>query len=168
MKTSCFVFLVICSISLLMCSRVSAQLGPTIIFPEHNATINATQTLKIRYEYQNMGTGNYSVDIALWLDSSATQLIQNITTNEKIVSGNSTGVRLNFTLDGTYDWVVPRGLNETIYLTVTEHADTKLLLPFTIQSSPVLLHFSAGISAFTAHSFTLTLVCLSIFLFFSL
>ncbi|KAI9020031.1 hypothetical protein CLU79DRAFT_756817 [Phycomyces nitens] len=166
MKSSWFI-LAIFLISLLI-SNVSAQLGPTIVYPEHNATINATQTLKIRYEYQNMGTGNYSVDIALWLDPKATQLIQNITTNEKIVPGNSTGIRLNFTLDGSYDWVVPRGLNETVYLTVTETADTRILLPFRIQSSPVLLHFSAGLSALSAYSFTLTVACLSVIALFLL
>ncbi|KAL0075178.1 hypothetical protein J3Q64DRAFT_1763743 [Phycomyces blakesleeanus] len=123
--------------------RVAAQVGPTITFPHENGTIVAGETVEIKYDYPNMGTGNYSVDIALWADASATQNLLNITTNEVIPSGNSTGFTLAFNLTSTYKWKVPNGLNETVYLTVTEYAKTSFFFPEQ-RSAPMMLHVSAA------------------------
>ncbi|KAI9005824.1 hypothetical protein CLU79DRAFT_780909 [Phycomyces nitens] len=141
--------------------RVAAQVGPTITFPPENGTITAGETLEIKYTYPNMGTGNYSVDIAIWEDPSATQNILNITTNEAIPSGNSTGFTLAFNLTSSYKWKVPHGLNETIYLTVTEYAKTSFFFPEQ-RSAPMMLHVSAAFAFLPSPAISLLFVSMAI------
>lgn len=99
------------------------------------------------------------LDIALWQDASATQLIQNVTTDHPVEGGNSTGVQLNFTYTASYDWTVPGGLTikqtfdngtevekspELIYLTVTAVSETSFFDDLRLRSRPVLLHYNAA------------------------
>lgn len=138
-----------------------AQVGPKIISPEYNATIKAGDTVKIEYEYQNMGTGNYTADFQIYRDPSATDLDQNITTNHDIAPGNSTGTSLNYTLTDSYDWTVPDGLNETVYLVVYEHAKTNFFST-DLRSRPIMLHVSAGWILKPANALALLLLSLGV------
>ncbi|KAI8380962.1 uncharacterized protein BYT42DRAFT_564785 [Radiomyces spectabilis] len=146
----------------------TAQMGPEITNPKRNATINAGEKINIDFEYQNLGTGEYSVDISLWLDPSFETLLQNITTNHEIDSGNSTGVHLDMTQNATYEWKVPHGLNDTVYLTVTEYVQTTAFKNLRVHSAPVMLHFSAGTIHLPTHHVGLLLLGLVIFVFSSL
>ncbi|KAJ8663338.1 hypothetical protein O0I10_000577 [Lichtheimia ornata] len=146
-------------LSLLLIGFVSAQVGPDIKTPEYNATVTPGDHITIEYEYSNVGTGNYTVDLALWQDASATQLIQNVTTDHAVDGGNSTGVQLNFTYTASYDWTVPGGLTvkrtfdngteveespQLIYLTVTAVSETSFFDDLRLRSRPVLLHYNAA------------------------
>ncbi|KAI8641282.1 hypothetical protein BD408DRAFT_418481 [Parasitella parasitica] len=123
-----------------------AQLGPSVLSPEQNTTVPAGGKLDIVYRYQNIGTGNYSVDIQLWQDAAVTIPISNITINHEIKPGNSSGVQVNFLLNDTYTWSVPHGLNKTFWLTVTEKAETSFYTKgISLRSRPVMLHPSAAI-----------------------
>lgn len=148
-------------------SLVTAQVGPQITSPEYNGTITPGETLSIQYNYQNMGNGNYTVDIAVWLDASATQLAANITTDHEIKSGNSTGVALNYTLSDSYDWNVPHGLNETVYLTVTEKANTDYNMSLQLRSRPIMLHVNGGAVALPTVGGTLLAVVLCMLAMFA-
>lgn len=143
----------------LLIALVSAQVGPDIKTPEYNSTVTPGDDITIEYEYSNVGTGNYTVDISLWQDASATQLIQNVTTDHAVDGGNSTGVQLNFTYTASYDWTVPGGLTvkrtfdngteveespQLIYLTVTAVSDTSFFDDLRLRSRPVLLHYNAA------------------------
>jgi hypothetical protein len=99
-----------------------AQLGPTITSPSTNTTVHPGESIDITFEYENLGTGNYSVDIVAINDLSNPVPIVNITTALQVPDGNSTGWNLNFTLDYTYSgWKVPHGvLNETFWIVVVE------------------------------------------------
>ncbi|KAI8987758.1 hypothetical protein BDF20DRAFT_852086, partial [Mycotypha africana] len=124
-------------------SLIAAQLGPQIISPEQNGTVPAGGKVDIVYRYQNMGKGNYTVDIQLWQDAAVTIPISNIAIDHGIKSGNSTGVHLAFLLNDTYTWSVPHGLNKTFWLTVTETAETAFYKEgLRLRSRPVLLHTS--------------------------
>jgi hypothetical protein len=137
--------LLVFTILLAICQIVKAQLGPIIISPTQNQTVSAGGKLDIVYQYQNVGTGNYSVDIQLWQDAAVTVPISNITTNHQIQSGNSSGVQISFTLNDTYTWNVQHGLNETFWLTVIETAQTPYYTKgLSLRSRPVMLHTSAA------------------------
>jgi hypothetical protein len=137
--------------------QVKAQLGPEILSPSQNGTVDAGKDVDIVYQYQNMGTGNYTIDVSLWQDAGVTSLIQNITTGESIPSGNSTGVQLSFMLNSTYTMKVPHGLNETFWLTVTETAVTEgFPKGISLRSRPVMLHTS-GASMFLPATQTILL-----------
>ncbi|CEP10557.1 hypothetical protein [Parasitella parasitica] len=124
-----------------ICQLAKAQLGPSILSPEQNATVPVGGKVDIIYRYQNMGTGNYSVDIQLWQDAAVTIPISNITIDHKIKSGNSSGVQVDFLLNDTYTWSVPHGLNRTFWLTVTEKAETAFYTKgISMRSRPVMLH----------------------------
>lgn len=130
---------------LIVCQFAAAQLGPPVLSPEQNATVPVGGNVDIVYQYQNMGTGNYTVDIQLWQDGAVTELISNITTNHPIKPGNSSGVKIMFTMNDTYTWKVPRGLNSTFWLTVTATSQTKFNPNgMRIRSRPVMLHPSAA------------------------
>ncbi|KAI9483022.1 MAG: hypothetical protein EXX96DRAFT_556557 [Benjaminiella poitrasii] len=129
---------------LILCQTViHAQLGPVIISPEQNATIPAGGKVEISYQYQNMGTGNYSVDIQLWQDAAVTTPISDIVRDHAIKSGTSSGVKISFVMNDTYSWNVQHGLNKTFWLTVTETAQTAFYPKgIALRSRPVLLHTS--------------------------
>lgn len=153
---------------------VVGQVGPSITNPPYNGTIKGGDTVKIEYSYENMGTGNYTVDIALWNDASATQLIQNVTTGQKLEGGNSTGSQLNFTEAATYEWHVPGDLTikeqvngseqdvqvDIFYLTVTTNIDTAFFTDLSLRSRPIMLHFNAGVLNLPSH--TLLFLLLSV------
>ncbi|KAL0144742.1 glycoside hydrolase superfamily [Mucor lusitanicus] len=125
---------------------VRAQLGPAILSPEQNATVPVGGKVDIVYRYQNMGTGNYSVDIQLWQDAAVTIPISNITIDHEIKGGNSSGVKVNFLMNDTFTWSVPHGLNRTFWLTVTEKAETAFYTKgISLRSRPVMLHPSSAI-----------------------
>ncbi|KAG2210679.1 hypothetical protein INT46_008062 [Mucor plumbeus] len=129
-----------------ICQIVKAQLGPAILSPEQNATVSTGGKVDIVYRYQNMGTGNYSVDIQLWQDAAVSIPISNITIDHEIKPGNSTGVQVNFLMNDTFTWSVPHGLNSTFWLTVTEKAETAFYTKgLSLRSRPVMLHPSAAI-----------------------
>jgi hypothetical protein len=109
-------------LALLLPLIVLAQLGPTITSPSTNTTVHPGESIDITFEYENLGTGNYSVDIVAINDLSNPVPIVNITTDLQVPDGNSTGWNLNFTLDYTYSgWKVPHGLlNETFWIVVVE------------------------------------------------
>ncbi len=132
-------------IVLILCQFVKAQLGPVIISPVQNATVPVNDKVDIVYQYQNVGTGNYTIDIQLWRDAAVTDLISNVTTNHPIKPGNSTGFKLDFRLNDTYTWSVPRGLNSTFWLTVTGNAQTAMHTKgLRLRSRPLMLHPSAA------------------------
>ncbi|KAF7724275.1 hypothetical protein EC973_001176 [Apophysomyces ossiformis] len=151
---------------------VAAQVGPNITSPVENATIVPGQDLKIEYEYQNLGTGNYMVDIALWLDPSATELLYTIVENYTVSPGNSEGVTLNFTNTASYTWKVPHNLitpNNTegiVYLNVRELTQTKFIPYISLRSFAIMLHVNAAASHLPAsYLFTfflsLAVLCIS-------
>jgi hypothetical protein len=143
-STTHFIFTLTVLLSLLGQS-VKAQLGPSVISPEQNATVPAGGKIDIVYRYLNVGTGNYSVDIQLWQDAAITIPISDIVMDHKVKPGNSSGVKLNFYLNDTYTWKVPRGLNSTFWLTVTERAQTAIVKNGDgLRSRPVMLHTSAA------------------------
>lgn len=171
--SSLLVLFFLAGISLIQ--NVLAQVGPEITNPPYNATVQAGDTVTINYEYQNMGTGNYTVDIAIWLDASATDLIQNITTNEPIAGGNSTGFQVNFTNTASYDWQVPHGLTFTnssgdkqtldiFYLTVTTTANTHFFNDLQLRSRPILLHYSSAVIHTPAHGVLLFVLSIAVYL----
>lgn len=84
-----------------MCQFVQAQLGPIVLSPVQNQTVPSGGKIDIVYQYQNVGTGNYTVDIQLWQDAAVTIPISNITTNHNVKSGNSSGVQVSFVLNDT-------------------------------------------------------------------
>ncbi|KAG0165938.1 hypothetical protein DFQ28_008236 [Apophysomyces sp. BC1034] len=147
--------------------NVSGQVGPNITSPEQNATIVAGQNLKIEYTYDNLGTGEYWVDIALWLDPTVKELLYVITENYKIPPGNSTGVSLNFTYNASFDWQVAHHLNETVYLTVREKVNTTFFPDVQIRSPPIMLHVSAAAYLpapyFITILLSLVVICISSF-----
>ncbi|GAA5794909.1 hypothetical protein EDC94DRAFT_591912 [Helicostylum pulchrum] len=124
---------------------VQAQLGPKVVTPMQNATVDPGSKVDIVYEYQNLGTGDYSVDIQLWQDAAVSIPISDVVINEPITAGNSSGIKVAFTLNSTYTWKVPRGLNSTFWLTVTGNARTALYKNgVNLRSRPVMLHTSAA------------------------
>ncbi|RCH89497.1 hypothetical protein CU098_007936 [Rhizopus stolonifer] len=124
---------------------VYAQLGPVVLSPAQNGTIPAGGKIDIVYQYQNIGTGNYSVDIQLWQDGAVSIPISDVAKNHEIKPGNSTGAKVNFYLNDTFTWNVPHGLNSTFWLTVTESAQTSFYKKgVSLRSRPVMLHTSAG------------------------
>lgn len=129
----------------LLSQLVKAQLGPVVLSPEQNATVPAGGKVDIVYRYQNIGTGNYSVDIQLWQDAAVTIPISDVELGHEIKPGNSSGVHVSFLLNDTYTWKVPRGLNSTFWLTVTEKAQTAFYKNgVNLRSRPVMLHTSAA------------------------
>ncbi|KAI9365848.1 hypothetical protein BD770DRAFT_377375 [Pilaira anomala] len=124
---------------------VKAQLGPVISSPVQNATVDPGSKVEIIYEYQNLGPGNYSIDIQLWQDAAVTIPISDVVKDESVKEGNSTGVKVSFTLSSSYTWKVPHGLNDTFWLTVTGHAQTPAYKKgVSLRSRPLMLHTSAA------------------------
>ncbi|KAI8377322.1 hypothetical protein BD560DRAFT_390771 [Blakeslea trispora] len=140
-----------------------AQLGTQINFPHSNDTIQPGQKINVAYGYQNMGNGTYEVDIDVWQDNARSILAKNIAQNVSVTSGNSTGTRLDFYLNSTYEWTVPHGLNNTVYLTVTTKADLASSLHLSMQSRGIVLHVnSAHITV--PHSFWLLTCAIVLFI----
>lgn len=125
--------------------QCSAQLGTAITYPISNDTVTPGQKIDIQYHYQNMGNGSYTVDVDLWQDNGVSILAKNIATDVSVPSGTSAGTKLDFSLNATYTWTVPKGLNETVYLTVTTKPDLENKLAFTMRSRPIVLHINAGL-----------------------
>ncbi|KAI9491594.1 hypothetical protein BDB00DRAFT_874157 [Zychaea mexicana] len=159
-----------------------AQVGPDVKTPEFNATVTPGDRITIEYEYQNVGTGNYTVEIDLWEDSGKRYLLQNVCKDEPLAGGNSTGVQLNFTMSATYDWTVPGDLTHKVsneegeevdeavdmfFLTVTAVADTYFYEDLALTSRPVRLHYNAAALALPNKLLLLALaVPVSLFYFF--
>jgi hypothetical protein len=110
-------------LTLLLPLLALAQLGPPIISPQQNQTVYPGDSVDITFQYENLGTGNYTVDIVAINDLTTNIPVVNITLNHEVPDGNSTGFTLATTLNYTYSgWKVPRGvLNETFWLRVIEH-----------------------------------------------
>ena len=137
--------LILSAIVLTFLQFVKAQLGPVISSPVQNATVDPGSKVDIVYEYQNLGPGNYSIDIQLWQDAAVTIPISDVVKGESVKEGNSTGVKVSFTLSSSYTWKVPRGLNDTFWLTVTGHAQTPAYKKgVSLRSRPLMLHTSAA------------------------
>ncbi|PHZ14123.1 uncharacterized protein RHIMIDRAFT_278272 [Rhizopus microsporus ATCC 52813] len=154
---------------LLFISLVHAQLGGKVLSPAQNDTVQVGKNTEIVFQYNNEGPGDYTVDIQIWQDAAAEQLINNITINHPIKSGNSSGVHVDFVYNDTFSWKVPHGLNETFYLTVIEHVVKKPSnQTVSLRSRPVMLHTSSANAwnlcsfAFTVTVSLLTLSYLSI------
>lgn len=124
--------------------QCSAQLGTEITYPITNATVSPGQKVEILYNYQNMGNGSYTVDLDLWQDNAVSILARNIATNVSVESGTSVGTNIAFFLNSTYTWTVPKGLNETVYLTVTTKPQLESKLNLSMRSRPIVLHISAA------------------------
>ncbi|KAI9299537.1 hypothetical protein BJ944DRAFT_274152 [Cunninghamella echinulata] len=122
-----------------------AQLGPTIISPLSNDTVYPGQTTTIQFQYQNIGTGDYIIDIDLWQDPSGKELINNVVSNYKVPPGNSSGAYVAFKKNATFDWHVQHGLNFTFYLTVTERSQTRISQNLTLRSFPLMLHTAGAL-----------------------
>lgn len=148
---------------ILFSHSAEAQVGPQIFSPANNATVNPGEKIPIQFAYQNMGTGVCKVNIALWEDASAKLKIQDVVTDYTLNPGNSSGAHVAFTMNGTYDWSVPHGMNFSFYLTVTEVTDTALG-NFSLQSFPIMLHPSAAWAVLPNLAFALALIaCLVTF-----
>lgn len=151
--------LILTLILTLSCQFVKAQLGPVVLSPEQNATVPAGGKVDIVYRYQNIGTGNYSVNIQLWQDAAVTIPISDVAMNQTIKPGNSSGVQVSFLLNDTYTWKVPHGLNSTFWLTVTETAQTAFYKSgIDLRSRPVMLHTSAASLMSSPASYVVLLV----------
>lgn len=137
--------LVICLALLALCRCIKAQLGPEIISPAQNATVEPGKNIDIVYQYQNIGSGNYSIDVQLWQDAAVSIPIKDVVVDQPITSGNSSGVKISFTLNSTFTWKVPHGLNDTFWLTITEDAETAFYKQgVNLRSRPLMLHTSAA------------------------
>lgn len=147
----------------------SAQLGVEINDPISNSTIEPGQKIDIKYGYQNMGNGTYTVDIDLWQDNALSELSRNIDKNVSVTSGNSKGTKLEFYLNSTYGWTVPRGLNSTVYLTVT--AKTQLAfsnVDLSMRSRAIVLHVNAGLQNLPMHQWAFLVLSLVVLAFIGL
>ncbi|SAM09825.1 hypothetical protein [Absidia glauca] len=133
--------------AVLMATSIQAQVGPQIINPANNATVYPGSKETIAFAYQNLGTGPVTVNISLWQDARATEKIQDVVTDYTLAPGNSSGVKLDFTKNGTYDWYVPHGMNFSFYLTVTETTHAQIG-NFSLRSFPIMLHPSAATALF--------------------
>ncbi|KAI8069183.1 hypothetical protein BC940DRAFT_298085 [Gongronella butleri] len=120
-----------------------AQVGPTIFSPAENSTIAPNSNLNIDFQYQNLGAGNYTLDVSFWQDAAATQLIETVLTGHSLDSGSSSGTSIAFALNASVSVKTPGSLNETFYMTLTEHASTQSNAGVTVQSMPRMLHSGA-------------------------
>lgn len=137
--------LMICLALIALFQFAKAQLGPEIISPAQNETVEPGKKIDIVYQYQNMGVGNYTIDVQLWQDAAVSIPINDVVIDQPIASGNSSGVKVSFLLNSTYSWKVPHGLNDTFWLTVTEGAQTAFYKKgVNLRSRPVMLHTSAA------------------------
>ncbi|GAA5810193.1 hypothetical protein MFLAVUS_003612 [Mucor flavus] len=142
-----------------------AQIGTKILAPETNATISVGDKVQIQYTYGNMGNGSYVVDLALWKDNAAEDLAQNIATNVGVKSGNSAGTKLDFLLNSTYEWTVPKGLADTVYLTVTTKPELESQVGLTMRSSPIRLHISAALTNLPIQKLSLLALAMGVLFF---
>lgn len=156
-----------CLLTLLFPLLALAQLGPPILSPASNSTVYPGESVDITFEYENLGTGNYTVDIIAINDLSNPVPVVNITTNHQVTNGNSTGFTLSDTLNYTYSgWKVPRGtLNQTFWIVVVEHYALVAVgnSPASQVKGPaLLLHNSLAINLNPSFSFiALTIAALS-------
>ncbi|ORX61410.1 hypothetical protein DM01DRAFT_1342406 [Hesseltinella vesiculosa] len=137
-----------------------AQLGPDITSPANNATVDPGKKVTIDFQYQNLGTGTYTVDIALWQDARGESKIQDVVQGYSLPNADSSGVTVPFYYNGSYDWWVPHGMNFSFYLSVTEHAYTQAAGNITVTSQYLMLHPS---SAWSMLPNTLFALCISSF-----
>ncbi|CEG73971.1 hypothetical protein RMATCC62417_09252 [Rhizopus microsporus] len=125
--------------------QCAAQLGAKIFYPENNATITPGEKINTQFRYNNMGPGQYTLDINLWKDSAARELAYNVAKGISLPEGNISGTHNDFSMNGTYSWTVPHGLDELIYLTV--HANvTHQGSVLTMRSNFVMLHVNSALS----------------------
>ncbi|KAI8886835.1 hypothetical protein K501DRAFT_243441 [Backusella circina FSU 941] len=144
--------------------QCSAQLGTTIYTPVSNDTVYPGQEVDTAFSYANIGTGNYSINVDLWQDAAATSLAKNIASNVTVQGGNSTGNQVAFTINSTYTWTVPEGLNETVYLTVTTYPNSNFFKT-TMRSRPLLIHVSGAIINEPFQKWSLFALCFAIGLY---
>ncbi|KAG2181845.1 hypothetical protein INT44_008661 [Umbelopsis vinacea] len=145
-----------------------AQEGPRIVSPASNQTFSPGSSVDITFQYQNLGTGNYSVDIYAINSLSNPVPVVNITTGHDVPDGNSTGSQLEFYMNYTYSgWKIPHNtLNSTFWIVVNEHYALSVVgdVPASSVKGPaLLLHNSLGVSLNPSLSFaalTLTAVAM--------
>ncbi|KAI8141853.1 hypothetical protein BJV82DRAFT_165016 [Fennellomyces sp. T-0311] len=181
MVTHCRSLLLIMALVFALANPAASQLGPAVIKPEYNSTVNPGEKITIEYEYQNMGTGDYVVKIDLWEDSGRRTLLQNVEPGKEIEGGNSTGVQISFNYSATYDWKVPKGLTHKVhdidgneveesipmfYLTVTTIANTEYWQNLSLSSRPVRLHYNAGALTLPASKLLLLALAVPVSLFY--
>jgi hypothetical protein len=157
-------YLTIALVFALFVYQCSAQLGTTIYTPVSNDTVSPGQQVDTEFSYANIGTGNYSINVDLWQDAGATSLAQSIASNVTVQGGNSTGNQVAFTINSTYTWTVPEGLNETVYLTVTTYPNSNFFKT-TMRSRPLLLHISGAIVNEPLQKWSLFALCFAIGLY---
>ncbi|KAI8331403.1 hypothetical protein BC941DRAFT_439107 [Chlamydoabsidia padenii] len=141
--SSCSCSFIFFIMMMMMILGIQAQVGPEILTPANNATVYPGSKETISFAYQNLGTGPVSVNISLWQDPAATIKIQDVVTDYALAAGNSSGVKVDFTKNGTYDWYVPHGMNFTFYLTVYETTQAEIG-NFSLRSFPIMLHPSSA------------------------
>ena len=181
MVTCCRSLFIIMALVFALANQTAAQLGPTVIKPEFNSTVTPGDKITIEYDYQNMGTGDYTVKIDLWSDSGRRDLLQNVVDGKKIEGGNSTGVQVAFNYSATYDWKVPKGLSHVVtnaegnqveesipmfYLTVTTVANTEYWQNLSLSSRPIRLHYNAGALNLPASKLMLLALAIPVSLFY--
>ncbi|ORX60354.1 hypothetical protein DM01DRAFT_1332511 [Hesseltinella vesiculosa] len=127
----------------MMLAITQAQVGPTIYSPAENSTIAPNQKLNINFSYQNLGTGTYTLDVSFWQDPSASQLIATVLTGSSLPSGSSSGTTIAFSMNGSVSVTAPSSLNETFYMTLTEHVSTQGNQNVSVKSMPMMLHSGA-------------------------
>ncbi|KAI9351626.1 hypothetical protein BD770DRAFT_393681 [Pilaira anomala] len=145
-------------------SQCLAQLGTEILSPTYNTTVNVGDKIQIQYQYQNMGNGSYLVDVDLWNNGAADNLAKNIAKDVSVQSGNSAGTKLAFHLNATYEWTVPKGLNDTLYLTVTAKPELETKIGLSMRSRPILIHINSAITNLPIQK--LSLFALALFVVF--
>ncbi|KAG1461329.1 hypothetical protein G6F56_005753 [Rhizopus delemar] len=123
----------------------AAQLGAEIFKPESNDTISPGEKVNTQFQYNNMGVGQYTLDVNLWKDNGLNDLAYAVAHGIPLPSGNSTGTHVDFYMNSTYSWTVPHGLNETVYLTVHTNI-TSSTSNLTLRSAPIMLHVNSALS----------------------
>ncbi|KAI8091494.1 hypothetical protein BDF21DRAFT_409546 [Thamnidium elegans] len=142
-----------------------AQIGTKILSPEANSTISVGDKVQILYTYGNMGNGSYTVDLSLWKDNAAEDLAQDIAADVAVDSGNSAGTKLEFLLNTTYEWTVPKGLPDTVYLTVTTKPELESQVGLNMRSSPIILHISAALTNLPIQKLSLLALAMGVLFF---
>jgi hypothetical protein len=160
-------------IALLLPLIALAQEGPRIISPASNTTYGPGDSVDITFQYPNLGTGNYSVDIYAVNSLSNPIPVVNITLDHDVPDGNSTGSQLAFYLNYTYSgWKIPHNtLNSTFWIVVNEHYALSIAgnVPAnSVEGPSLLLHNSLGVNLNPSLSFaalTITAVAMVAMLF---
>ncbi|KAH8547524.1 hypothetical protein BGW37DRAFT_510348 [Umbelopsis sp. PMI_123] len=145
-------------IALLLPLIALAQEGPLIISPASNTTFGPGSSVDITFEYQNLGTGNYSVDIYAINSLTNPVPVVNITLGQTVPNGNSTGFQLEYYMNYTYSgWKIPHDtLNSTFWIVVNEYYALAVegnVPASSVKGPALLLHNSLGVNLNPSLSF---------------